>query len=163
MEHDNSTSGKRIFKQVEHLLIKKGYKPDSKLLSSLIHSLPLNVFAKDREGRFIFANDFYCRSIGKTYKEVIGKNDFEIHPGDLAEKYREDDKRIMNIGQAELIEEPWQSLGGEYGNIQVIKSPLFDNHRQVIGVVGIFWDISDQKKTEINIIKNAFYLEERYS
>lgn len=151
MEYHNSNSNKHIFKQMKHLLIKKGYKPDSKLLSSLIHSLPLNVFAKDREGRFIFANDFYCKNVGKTYKEVIGKNDFEIHPGDLAEKYRKDDKRIMNICQAELIEEPLQFLGGEYGYTQVIKSPLFDNHQQVIGVVGIFWDITDRKKTEIEL------------
>jgi len=53
MEHHNPNSGKRILKQVKHALIKEGYKPDSHLLSSLIHSLPLNVFAKDRDGRFI--------------------------------------------------------------------------------------------------------------
>ena len=84
MEQQNSDRAKRIFfKQVKHSLTKEGYKPDSKLLSSLIHSLPLNVFAKDKEGRFIFANDYYCRSVGKGYKDVIGKNDFEIHPGRL--------------------------------------------------------------------------------
>jgi two-component system cell cycle sensor histidine kinase/response regulator CckA len=151
MERHNTNSNKQIFKQMKHSLNKEGYKPSSKLLSSLIHSLPLNVFAKDRDGRFIFANDFYCKSVGKTYKEIIGKEDFEIHPGELAEKYRKDDKRIMNLCQVESIEEPWQSLGGEYGYIQVIKSPLFDHRQQVIGIIGIFWDITDRKKTEIEL------------
>jgi PAS domain S-box-containing protein len=151
MEQNNSNSGRRIFKQMKHPLDKEGYKPDSQLLSSLIHSLPLNVFAKDRDGRFIFANEFYCKSVGKNYKEVIGKDDFEIHPGELAEKYRKDDKRIMSTSHAESIEEPWQSLGAEYGYIQVIKSPLFNNRKEVIGVIGIFWDITDRKKTEIEL------------
>ena len=151
MEHHNSSGDKHTLKQVKHALTKEGYKPDSQLLSSLIHSLPLNVFAKDREGRFIFANDFYCKSVGKTYQEVIGKDDFEIHPRELAEKFRKDDKRIMDLCETESIEEAWQSLGGEYGYIQVIKSPLFDNRQQVIGVIGIFWDITGRKKTEIEL------------
>ncbi|MEJ2040632.1 MAG: PAS domain-containing protein, partial [Desulfosarcinaceae bacterium] len=151
MDRHNSNSGKKFFKQMKHPLIKDGYKPESQLLSSLIHSLPLNVFAKDRDGRFIFANDFYCRSVGKTYKDLIGKDDFEIHPAELAEKYREDDKRIMDLCQAESIEEPWQSIGGEYGYIQVLKSPLLNTHQQVIGIIGIFWDITDRKNTELEL------------
>ena len=151
MDHNNPKSGKRILKQVKHVLTKEGYKPDSRLLSSLIHSLPLNVFAKDREGRFIFANDFYCKSVGKTHEAVIGKDDFEIHPKDLAEKFRADDKRIMDLCQVESIEEAWQSIGGEYGYIQVIKSPLYDLRQEVIGIIGIFWDITDRKKTEIEL------------
>jgi PAS domain S-box-containing protein len=151
MASHNSSKDNRILKQVKHALIQEGYKPDSQLLSSLIHSLPLNVFAKDRDGRFIFANDFYCKSVGKTYQEVIGKDDFEIHPRELAEKFRKDDQRIMDLCQTESIEEAWQSLGGEYGYIQVIKSPLFDNRQQVIGIIGIFWDITDRKKTEIEL------------
>ncbi len=151
MEQPNSTSGNRILKQAEQPLNREGYKPDSQLLSSLIHSLPLNVFAKDRDGRFIFTNDFFCKSVGKTYEELIGKNDFEIHPRELAEKFRKDDQRIMDLCQAETIEEAWQSIGGESGYIQVIKSPLFDSLRQVIGIIGIFWDITDRKKTEIEL------------
>ncbi len=151
MEQPNSTSGNRILKQAKQPLNREGYKPDSWLLSSLIHSLPLNVFAKDKDGRFIFANEFYCKSVGKTYQDVIGRNDFEIHPRALAEKFREDDQRIMDLCQAETIEEAWQSIGGESGYIQVIKSPLFDSRRQVIGIIGIFWDITDRKKTEIEL------------
>lgn len=151
MDHHNPKGGKHVLKQAKHVLTKEGYKPDSRLLSSLIHSLPLNVFAKDREGRFIFANDFYCKSVGKTHEEVIGKDDFEIHPKDLAEKFRADDKRIMDLCQVESIEEAWQSIGGEYGYIQVIKSPLYDLRQEVIGIIGIFWDITDRKKTEIEL------------
>lgn len=153
MGHHNSTSGKRILKQMKHSLTREGYKPDSQLLASLIHSLPLNVFAKDRDGRFIFANDYYCKSVGKTYEEVIGRTDYEIHPGELADKYREDDKRIMDLCQTESIEENWQSIGGESKYMQVIKSPLFNDfdREAVVGIIGVFWDITRRKKTEIEL------------
>jgi two-component system, cell cycle sensor histidine kinase and response regulator CckA len=129
----------------------EGYQPDSSLLSSLIQSLPLNIYAKDKNGNFIFANTYYCRSVGKQLSEIIGKTDHEIHPGKLAEKYLADDRRIMATQQAESIEEKWQSLGGEPGYIQVIKSPLYESAKNkiVIGTIGVFWDITKRKKAEI--------------
>ena len=153
MDYCKPNLDQNIFRQMKQGLNEEGFTPDGQLLSSLIHSLPLNVFAKDREGQFIYANDFYCKSVGKTYKEVIGKNDYDVHPRELADKYREDDKRVMDSCQAESIEEPWQHLGGTYGYVQVIKSPLFNNinREQVIGIIGIFWDITSRKKTEIEL------------
>lgn len=143
----------QIFKQLAHTLVSEDYTPDASLLSSLIHSLPLNVYAKDTKGRFIFANRQYCGSVGKEHSDIIGKNDFEIHPVEMAEKFREDDRQIMNSRQPVTIEEAWQSIGGEKGYVQVVKAPLFDAKEQdkVIGTVGIFWDITDRKQAEIDL------------
>ena len=160
MEENKSDRDNAIFRQAKHSLPDMVYTPDAQLLSALIHSLPLNVFAKDRDGKFIFANDFYCKNIGKTYEELIGKDDYEVHPDNLADKYREDDRRIMESRQTESIEEAWQSIGGEYSYIQVIKSPLFDNvdREKVIGIIGVFWDITDRKKTEIALAEERYLL-----
>lgn len=129
------------------------FSPDSSLLTSLLQSLPLNIYAKDREGRFIFANTFYCNNVGKPHTEIIGKTDFEIHPKSLALKYRTDDERIMQSKEIESIEEEWQSLGGERGYIEVLKSPLYDseNRGNILGTIGIFWDITDRKTAERNL------------
>ncbi|WP_163335872.1 PAS domain-containing sensor histidine kinase [Desulfopila sp. IMCC35008] len=143
----------QIFKQLAHTLDSEDYTPDTPLLTSLIHSLPLNVYAKDTEGRFIFANRQYCGSVNLEHSEIIGKNDFEIHPGEMAEKYRQDDRKIMESRQPVTIEEAWQSIGGKRGYVQVVKAPLFDAEEQdkVIGTVGIFWDITDRKQAEIDL------------
>ncbi|MCR4408181.1 MAG: ATP-binding protein [Anaerolineae bacterium] len=118
------------------------------LLRSLIESLPQNVFSKDLAGRFTFANQRYCLTEGKTLADILGKTDFDLHPPELAEKYREDDLRIMETGQVFKTVEEHQPIGGEKFYVQVIKTPLYDAAGQVAGVLGVFWDVTAQKRAE---------------
>jgi PAS domain-containing protein len=41
---------------------------------SLVEQLPMNVFRKDREGRFLFVNALLCRTLGRRREEVLGKS-----------------------------------------------------------------------------------------
>lgn len=56
------------------------------LFQSLIEALPQNIFSKDLEGRFTFANQRYCMTEGKPLTDIIGKTDFDLHPTELAKK-----------------------------------------------------------------------------
>ncbi len=129
------------------------YPFDLRMLSSLIHSVPLSIYAKDINGTFIFANLYYCKSVGKELKDILGKTDYDIHPGDLAEKYLADDQMIITSRETRIIEESWKSIGGTTHYVQVIKTPLIDNLNPdtVLGTIGVFWDITEKKKTEILI------------
>ena len=60
------------------------------LYHSLVETLPQNIFRKDLEGRFTFANQQFCKMLGKTLDQIIGKTDFDFFPHDLAEKYQRD-------------------------------------------------------------------------
>lgn len=125
---------------------------DPEIFTSLLESLPLHVFAKDRDGRFIYANGCYCRRIGRSVAQLVGLDDFDIHPRELAEKYRNDDQRIMKSGLVENIEEFWQKDDNTTGMswIQVIKAPLRTHtSNEIVGTIGIFWDITNKKKDEI--------------
>ncbi len=120
---------------------------ESKLLfHQLIESLPQNIYAKDLDGRFLFANQHYCETEKKSLEELIGKTDFDHHPQDLAEKYRGDDLKVMETGLTIELEEEHQVIGGEKFFVRIIKSPLYDLTGQIIGTMGIFWDISERKK-----------------
>ncbi len=129
------------------------FSSNSSLLHSLLQSLPLNVYAKDREGCFLFANNCYCRSVGKTLQEILGKTDHDLHPVELAGKYLEDDRFIMESGEITSFEEKWQTIGGSDRYVRVMKSPLYDSpgEKQLIGTIGIFWDITERKQTEITL------------
>jgi PAS domain S-box-containing protein len=116
------------------------------VLHSLLESLPQNVFSKDVQGRFIFANQRYCATEGRAVHEIIGKTDRDLHPPELAQKYREDDRRVMESGQTIDLVEEHQPLGKDKFYVQVIKAPLFDAHGAITGTLGIFWDITDQQR-----------------
>jgi diguanylate cyclase (GGDEF)-like protein/PAS domain S-box-containing protein len=131
------------YKQVKDAL------DESKLLFHLlIESLPQNIYAKDVDGRFVFANQHYCATQGRSLEEIVGKTDFELHPPELAEKYRLDDRRVIETGETIELEEEHEPIGGKKFFVQVIKTPFYDSKGQTAGTLGIFWDITQRKQAE---------------
>lgn len=118
---------------------------------SLVETMPQNVFRKDLQGRFTFANQQYCKHYGCTLEDIIGKTDFDFFPPELAEKYRRDDWRVMETGQTCEIIEEHQPIGQKKRITQVVKTPLFGPDGKIIGLQGIFWDITEQRMAEERI------------
>ncbi|MGC8830650.1 MAG: PAS domain S-box protein [Verrucomicrobiia bacterium] len=118
------------------------------LYLSLVETLEQCVFRKDIEGRFTFGNSRFCKLLGRTLQEIIGKTDFDFYPEHLAKKYRADDKYVMETGRTfETVEEN-QTFEGERLFVKVVKSPVRDGTGKVVGVQGIFWDVTREKKAE---------------
>jgi len=65
----------------------------------------------------------------------------------LAEKYRADDKRIMQSGKTEDIEEDYVQDGQKI-LVHTVKTPVSDENGNVVGILGIFWDITERKRAE---------------
>ena len=118
------------------------------LYHSLVESLPQNIFRKDLQGRFTFGNERFCATVGLSLPEIIGRSDFDLFPAELARKYQRDDHRVMLSQQILEVVEAHQTsdLGKRY--VQVVKAPLFDSNHEVIGIQGIFWDVTERKKIE---------------
>ena len=115
---------------------------------TLVESLPQNILRKDTRGRFTFANRRICQSIGKSLEEVIGKTDFELFPPELAAKYHRDDLRVMTTMENLDTVEAHQGARGEKLFVHVIKTPIYDAAGRVIGIQGIFWDVTQRKRIE---------------
>jgi len=115
---------------------------------SLVENIPQFIFCKDLEGNFTFVNQRFCELLGKPIDEVIGKNDYDFFPSELARKYREDDRRVIEQNQIfEDIEENKISHR-ETRYVHVVKTPIHDANGAIIGMQGIFWDITERKKAE---------------
>jgi PAS domain S-box-containing protein len=132
----------------EHQKIKKAYDDSEAFYHNLVESLPQNIIRKDTEGRFTFANQNFCKAIGKTSEEILGKTDFDLFPKHLAAKYQEDDRAVMKSQQKIDITEENVGLDEEIRYVHVIKTPIFDPSGKVVGTQGIFWDVTDKRKTE---------------
>lgn len=123
-------------------------KESEALYHSLVETMPQNVFRKDLQGRFTFANQQYCQHYGAPLADILGKTDYDFFPPELARQYQTDDKRVMTTGQTLAIVEEHQPLGRAKSFVQVVKTPLHGKDGTVIGLQGIFWDITEQKLAE---------------
>jgi PAS domain S-box-containing protein len=124
-----------------HLQAKKEIRHAEALYRSLVDSLPQSFFRKDVEGRLTFANREYCTKMGKSLKELVGKNDFDFFPEHLARKYREDDARVLQTGKALDVIEAHKPPGKSEIFVRVVKTPVYDSEMRAVGVQGIFWEV----------------------
>ncbi|OHB73165.1 MAG: hypothetical protein A2V70_18085 [Planctomycetes bacterium RBG_13_63_9] len=116
------------------------------LYSSLVENLPVQVLRKDLEGRFTFANESFCRSLGVPLEAIIGKTDYDFYPARLAEKYRGDDRRVAEGGELfETVEE--NTRDGQRHYVHVMKSAVRDASGAIIGTQAVFWDVTEQKRS----------------
>jgi len=132
------------------------------LYHSLVETLPQNILRKDLQGRFTFANQQFCRMLGRTLEEIIGKTDFDFFPRELAEKYQRDDRRVIQSGKPHETVEENQPPGRDKIYVQVVKTPLYEADGTIIGLQGIFWDITQQRLAEEKIRRvNALLAQSR--
>lgn len=129
------------------------------LYHSLVESLPQNIFRKDLNEHFTFANRRFCMTLGKSLEKILGKTDFDFFPPALAAKYQQDDRKILETGQLFETVEEHQPPGGEKLYVDVVKTPIFDSTGKIIGLQGIFWDITERKRAEERIQRTTEALE----
>ncbi len=119
------------------------------LYHSLVESLPLEVFRKDRAGRFTFANQRFCKLVGVPLADLIGRTDADFFPPELAAKYRHDDLQAMETRQLfETVEEHRRKDVKTAVFFQVVKSALLNGEGQVVGVQGLSLDVTERKQLE---------------
>ncbi|HEV8541445.1 MAG TPA: PAS domain-containing protein [Verrucomicrobiae bacterium] len=115
---------------------------------SLVETIPQNIFRKDAKGRFTFANSRFCDTVKRSLPEIMGKTDFDLFPPELAAKYQQDDRRVLESGIVFKTIEQHRDTGGNTLYVQVIKSPLRGEKGEIVGVQGIFWDETERYKAE---------------
>lgn len=132
----------------ERRLAEERLRNSEALYHSLVENLPQNILRKDLSERFTFANQRFCATLGRSLDEIIGKTDFDFFPPQLAEKYQKDDRRVIETGEPFETVEEHQPPGGDKLYVQVVKTPLYDARGEIIGLQGIFWDITARIKAE---------------
>ena len=119
----------------------------------LIENLPQRIFYKDRDSIYVSCNENYAKDLNINSNEIEGKTDYDFYPNELAEKYKDDDKRIIELGKIEEIEEKYIKDGKEL-LIQTIKTPIRNVKGNIIGILGVFWDITEKAALQLEIIRS---------
>ena len=118
-------------------------------LETVINQIPDYIYAKDLEGRFLFANRVTVLDNNLEHlSQLIGKTDFDLHPFEAAASIAATEQRVIETGEPDLgIEE--QSLGRRAKRwLMMSRIPLRDTLGRTIGVVGVSRDITARKAAE---------------
>ncbi len=122
------------------------------LLRTIIAAAPGLIYAKDQQGRMTLANRAVLDLLGKTWPEVEGRTALEyLDDRANAEAVMVCDRRIMETGQAEELEELEELFKTKDGQLRVLlstRTPMYGPDGHVEALVGMSMEITERKRIE---------------
>ena len=137
--------------QRERDLFENALAEKNSLLTSIIDNSPIRIFWKDKDLNYLGCNRVFANDAGEEDSStVIGKNDYQLCWSEQAELYRNDDKKVMDSGVTKLFfEEPQRTANGDIIWLSTSKVPLRNKDNEIVGIVGLYEDITSRKNAEI--------------
>lgn len=141
-------------------LAEEKIRKQQELTSQIIETIPMRVFWKDRDLRYLGCNTLFAKDAGLTRpEELIGKTDFDMGWKDQAELYRADDRKVMDSNTPKLsYDEPQTTPDGGSIWLRTSKVPLHNETGVSIGLLGVYEDITSYKIMELRVTES----EERF-
>ncbi len=116
-------------------------------LSNLLNTIPIPVFYKDLDGRYLDVNDSFVSLFGYSKEQLTGKTVFEFHPPELAMKYSEMDNELFNASTTQVYESTLIDGNGMVHDVQFHKAAYKNSRNEVSGIIGAILDITEQKRS----------------
>ena len=117
-------------------------------LKSLLNAIPVPVFYKDTEGRFIGFNKAFENLIGRTHQEIVGKSVFDIAPTKLANTYHAKDLELLNQQCTQEYETQVKDAQGVVHDVVFHKATFTGSDGNLRGLIGAILEITERKRAE---------------
>lgn len=116
---------------------------------TLLDTLPDLIWLKDADGVYLACNKMFERFFGAQEEEILGKTDYDFVATELADFFREYDRRAMVAGRP-CANEEWITFAdnGRCALLLTTKMPMQDEDGHVVGVLGIGHDITELREAE---------------
>ena len=144
--------------KIEKTLVQKQaaeLKKSRDLIHSVIESTSDVIYVKDVNGRYTLFNTAGAKLMQKSVSEIIGKDITFLAPLEEAREVMADDSLVMKSGRIKTHELLVTKATGETMTLHITKGPLFDEKGAVSGLFGIARDITEKKKSEELVWRQA--------
>ncbi len=123
-------------------------------LRNLLQTVPALIWMKDPDGVYLSCNSRFERFFGASEAMIVNKTDYDFVDKEQADFFREHDRKAIANGKPSVNEE-WITYAddGHRELLETIKTPVHDTAGQVIGVLGVAWDITEKKRIEEELRK----------
>lgn len=135
----------------------RAVKDQLQFISRLIDTIPNPVFYKDEAGRYIGCNIAFEQFIGKQREQLVGMSVFDMSPPDLAERYHAADQKLFDARGTQVYEAQVQYADGVRRDVMFYKATFDKADGSLGGLVGLILDISERKRMEQAIWREANY------
>ncbi|WP_228238313.1 PAS domain S-box protein [Allomuricauda sp. M10] len=136
----------------EHLLESKNY------LDNILNNIGDPIFVKDDESRLLLVNDAFCSIFDLSRPDILGKTLVEDVSQEEGEEFLKIDRQVLESGKEILNEESLTVRGGETKIISTKKTRFVDEKGKKF-LIGIIRDITERKKTELELKSAKEYSE----
>ncbi|WP_276169067.1 PAS domain-containing sensor histidine kinase [Zobellia alginiliquefaciens] len=116
-----------------------------------------SVFVKDAQSRLVIVNDAFCKMMGLSRKDILGKTLAEDFAPEEAESFLKVDQQVLESGIESVVEEKITVRGGKSKIISTRKSRFIDEKGHKF-LVCVLRDISENKKAEEDLRKSETQL-----
>jgi PAS domain S-box-containing protein len=115
-------------------------------IDTLVESIPIPIYVKDRERRYVRVNRAYCEFFGIPTERLLGKTVEDSHTAPVNTLHALTDRRVLGDGTTSSYEFHMRLRNGRQADCLASKAALTDSHGQITGLVGTLIDITDQKQ-----------------
>ena len=136
----------------QHNLATRELAESRKLLQETIDAAPVSISIKDRQQRYVFANDATQKKLGVAREEMIGRTLQEAIPGSVTSDtliaMAVIDNRLVDTGEPFPFTSFDYVVDGELRNQFVSKTPIKDDSGTVTYIVTVSVDVTELKQAE---------------
>ncbi|MBP3960650.1 response regulator [Gemmata sp. G18] len=134
----------------ERQLAERAMRQSEEKYRTLIENLGQGIFLQDHEHRYVAANAQFCKSVGRAEAEVIGATELDLYDPDPARAHTEEVRTVLADGRS--VESESEVLVGERRTcVRRVLTPVRDATGRTTGVLGICWDVTEQRKLEAHV------------
>ncbi len=142
----------------EQTQILQHLKENEEQLRAILDNASAVIYLKHVDGSYITVNTLYETVFNQKREDIIGKTDYALFPEDMADGFRKNDLKVLELGHAMQFEEQTNQEDGLHEYIS-IKFPLFNDQHEPYAICSISTDITERNRSQEQLRQLRSYLQ----